>query len=80
MSTRPSAACSAKRSNRNELTEFVLDFFQKELTLRFIVPEAEESGDETGEIPAKKAAADSGTIRWPYDGGNLQRPGWRCHE
>ena len=44
-----------QKEHRNELTEFVLDFFQKELTLRFIVPEAEESGDETGaESPQKK--------------------------
>lgn len=52
-----SAECSLLRQkeNRKELTEFVLDFFQKDLTVQFILPDEETDGDETnGESPREK--------------------------
>lgn len=51
------ANCSLLRHKDNAqlLTEFVLDFFQKPLTLRFIVPENDDSVDENGDdSPQKK--------------------------
>lgn len=51
------ANCSLLRSKDNIqlLTEFALDFFQKPLKIKFIVPEAEDSVDENGnETPHKK--------------------------
>lgn len=44
-----------QRENKTELTEFVLDFFQKDLTVQFILPDEESNGDETnGESPREK--------------------------
>lgn len=37
------------KENRRRLTEFVLDFFQKELRVRFILPDTENNGDENGD-------------------------------
>ncbi|WP_163340833.1 DNA polymerase III subunit gamma/tau [Desulfopila sp. IMCC35008] len=51
------AECSLLRQkeNKTELTEFVLDFFQKDLTVHFILPEEEINGDEqNGESPREK--------------------------
>lgn len=51
------ANCSLLRNKDNIqlLTEFALDFFQKPLKIKFIVPEAEDSVDENGnETPHKK--------------------------
>jgi len=44
------------KENRKLLTEFVLDFFQKDLTVRFIVPENGTDGDEdeNGESPHRQ--------------------------
>lgn len=43
-----------QKDNAKLLTEFVLDFFQKELTLRFITPEKSEGKDpESGHSPHK---------------------------
>jgi len=40
--------CSLLRSkeNKKQLTEFALDFFQKELSVQFILPKAEDSPDD----------------------------------
>lgn len=52
------ATCSLLRSkeNKKRLTEFVLDFFQKDLTVRFIVPEQNGNSDDDNEnnSPHKK--------------------------
>ncbi len=37
-----------QKENKNQLTEFVLDFFQKELTVHFILPKVEDNPDENG--------------------------------
>jgi DNA polymerase-3 subunit gamma/tau len=53
------ANCSLLRQkeNRQLLTEFALDFFQKELKVRFIVPAAEEQAETNGvESPNRKRA------------------------
>lgn len=44
------------RENKNQLTEFVLDFFQKELKVQFVLPKIEENGDDKngGESPHQK--------------------------
>ncbi|WP_136806839.1 DNA polymerase III subunit gamma/tau [Desulfosediminicola flagellatus] len=44
-----------QRENKNQLTEFVLDFFQKDLTVHFILPEIDDKPDEDGgESPHQK--------------------------
>ncbi len=44
-----------QKENKNQLTEFVLDFFQKELTVKFIVPEIDDNPDDDGgESPHQK--------------------------
>jgi DNA polymerase-3 subunit gamma/tau len=52
------ANCSLLRQkeNRHLLTEFALDFFQKPLTVRFILPKEEETGEANGDAdsPHKK--------------------------
>lgn len=51
------AECSLlrRKENKNQLTEFVLDFFQKELTVHFILPKVEDNPEETGaESPHQK--------------------------
>ena len=52
------AECSLLRTreNKNQLTEFVLDFFQKELKVQFVLPKIEENGDDKngGESPHQK--------------------------
>ena len=51
------AECSLLRTKENkiQLTEFVLDFFQKELTVHFILPKTEENPDDNGaESPHQK--------------------------
>jgi len=35
-----------RKENKNQLTEFVLDFFQKELKVHFILPKVEDNPDE----------------------------------
>ncbi|SHO53144.1 DNA polymerase III subunit gamma/tau [Desulfopila aestuarii] len=42
------AECSLlrRKENKNQLTEFVLDFFQKELKVHFILPKVEDNPDE----------------------------------
>jgi len=42
------AECSLlrRKENKNQLTEFVLDFFQKELKVHFMLPKAEDSQEE----------------------------------
>jgi len=42
------AECSLlrRKENKTQLTEFVLDFFQKELKVHFILPKAEDNPDE----------------------------------
>jgi len=62
------ADCSLlkQKENKNQLTEFVLDFFQKELTVRFILPELEDTledgGDETPHQKRQQLAQDPLTI------------------
>jgi DNA polymerase-3 subunit gamma/tau len=51
------AECSLLRQkeNKNQLTEFVLDFFQKELTVKFVLPKIEDNPQEdAGESPHHK--------------------------
>jgi DNA polymerase-3 subunit gamma/tau len=51
------AECSLLRQkeNKNQLTEFVLDFFQKELTVKFVLPKIEDNPQEdAGESPHQK--------------------------
>ncbi len=51
------AECSLLRQkeNKNQLTEFVLDFFQKELTVKFVLPKIEDNHQEdAGESPHHK--------------------------
>ena len=50
------AECSLLRQkeNRVELTEFFLDFFQKDLTIQFILPEDDGGTDTNGESPKQK--------------------------
>ncbi len=44
-----------EKENRKTLTEFVLDFFQKDLTVRFILPDLQaEEGDTDTETPHKQ--------------------------
>ncbi|EKD40330.1 MAG: DNA polymerase III subunit gamma/tau-like protein, partial [uncultured bacterium] len=53
------ANCSLLRQkdNRQLLTEFALDFFQKQLKVRFIVPAAEDPAENNGvESPNRKRA------------------------
>ncbi|KJR99787.1 MAG: hypothetical protein VR65_15155 [Desulfobulbaceae bacterium BRH_c16a] len=53
------ANCSLLRQkeNRQLLTEFALDFFQKQLKVRFIVPEVEDPAENNGiESPNRKRA------------------------
>lgn len=52
------ANCSLLRQkeNRQLLTEFALDFFQKQLKVRFIIPAAEDQGESNGESPNRKRA------------------------
>jgi DNA polymerase-3 subunit gamma/tau len=48
------ASCSVLRQKENSklLTEFILDFFQKDLTLHFITPEQDdEQGNDDAESP-----------------------------
>ncbi|WP_136799111.1 DNA polymerase III subunit gamma/tau [Desulfosediminicola ganghwensis] len=62
------ADCSLlkQKANKNQLTEFVLDFFQKELTVRFILPDVEDTtedgGDETPHQKRQQLAQDPLTI------------------
>ena len=52
------ANCSLLRQkeNRQLLTEFALDFFQKQLKVRFIIPAAEDQAESNGESPNRKRA------------------------
>jgi len=52
------ANCSVLRQkeNRQLLTEFALDFFQKQLKVRFIIPAAEDQAETNGESPNRKRA------------------------
>ena len=44
-----------EKENRKTLTEFVLDFFQKDLTVRFMLPDLQaEEGDKDTETPHKQ--------------------------
>lgn len=45
-----------QKENRQLLTEFALDFFQKQLKVRFIVPAAEDQAETNGESPNRKRA------------------------
>lgn len=45
-----------QKENRQLLNELAVDFFQKNLKVRFIVPTAEDPGDGNGETPARKRA------------------------
>lgn len=52
------AECTLLRTkeNKNQLTEFVLDFFQKELKVQFVLPEIDDSQDDKngGDSPHQK--------------------------
>ncbi len=45
-----------QKENRQLLTEFALDFFQKQLKIRFIIPAAEDQTEANGESPNRKRA------------------------
>jgi DNA polymerase III subunit gamma/tau len=45
-----------QKDNRQQLNELVVDFFQKPLKVRFIVPTAEEPSESNGELPSRKRA------------------------
>ena len=45
-----------QKENRQLLTEFALDFFQKQLKIRFIVPASEDQAETNGESPNRKRA------------------------
>ena len=45
-----------QKENRQLLTEFALDFFQKQLKIRFIIPAAEDQAETNGESPNRKRA------------------------
>ena len=45
-----------QKENRQLLSELAVDFFQKPLKVRFILPDAEEPADSNGETPSRKRA------------------------
>jgi DNA polymerase-3 subunit gamma/tau len=45
-----------QKDNRQQLNELAVDFFQKPLKVRFIVPTAEEPSESNGELPSRKRA------------------------
>lgn len=49
-------ALMRQKDNRQQLNELVVDFFQKPLKVRFVVPTAEEPSESNGELPSRKRA------------------------
>ena len=74
----PIAHFLRQKENRQLLTEYALDFFQKEIKLRFIVPDQQDSGDTAdARNPANETAAACQRSVGHHGRRDLQGPGRR---